>query len=150
MATLTQDRLTREIMKVIPSYSLQPAMAYEIEGRLGVVVITDNFYPKQFKKFYDSVIRGIANSPYIKEENTLVFYPTKINGEPSQNKIYIFSWNNPEEKYQAYEAKLAKELEELLELQKNVLARKELILEASKDLLVAKKEVKLAKELEVA
>jgi len=95
--------------------------------------------------------QALAATDSIFETNFRAIYKTDLEGNPLiEDGFWIYFWETHEEKVKAFEAQYAIELESLLEIQKKVLARKEIILKTVKEFVEVKGESQEVQEVEHA
>ena len=140
---ITSERLTKEINKALPSFSSLPTgIAFESkqEDRTSYVKLQNVTTKVAFLSLIKTVEDTLTRSPYLKN-NFLIVYQRDLLNNPLLQGFYVCAWNNPAEYQLALKVKLTLQMEELLNLQKQVLAKKQEILECSKVMLANKQTI---------
>lgn len=140
---ITSERLTKEINKALPSFSSLPTgIAFESkqEDRTSYVKLQNVTTKVAFLSLIKTVENTLTRSPYLKN-NFLIVYQRDLLNNPLLQGFYVCAWNNPAEYQLALKVKLTLQMEELLNLQKQVLAKKQEILECSKVMLANKQTI---------
>ena len=139
---ITSERLTKEINKALPSSSILPTgIAFESkqEDRTAYVKLQNVTTKVAFLNLVKTVEDKLTKSPYV--PNFLIVYQRDLLNNPLLQGFYVCAWNNPEEYQLALKVKLTLQMEELLNLQKQVLAKKQELLECSKVMLANKQTI---------
>lgn len=139
---ITSERLTKEINKALPSFSSLPTgMAFESkqEDRTAYVKLQNVTTKVAFLNLVKTVEDKLTKSPYV--PNFLIVYQRDLLNNPLLQGFYVCAWNNPAEYQLALKVKLTLQMEELLNLQKQVLAKKQELLECSKVMLANKQTI---------
>ena len=139
---ITSERLTKEINKALPSFSSLPTgIAFESkqEDRTSYVKLQNVTTIVAFLSLIKTVEDKLTKSPYV--PNFLIVYQRDLLNNPLLQGFYVCAWNNPAEYQLALKVKLTLQMEELLNLQKQVLAKKQEILECSKVMLANKQTI---------
>ena len=132
--------LTKEINKIIPnSYN-----AFEtINDCIGTFVNTNDSNTKSFLAVIKLVETKLANNPYTND--ILISYREDAFGNAiPKYGFHVHTWNDNQDKMDAYKVKLALQMEDLLYVQKLALNKKEQLsttIEAITQLNEIKKEV---------
>lgn len=137
---ITSERLTKEINKVLPSYSSLPTgIAYESvqEERTSYVRLSNVSSQRSFLQLVETVETKLKKSPYV--DNFLIAYSRDLSGKPKLEGFYVCAWSNPAQYQLALKVELTLKMQELLNIQKQVLAKKKDIIETSKVMLENKK-----------
>ena len=140
---ITSERLTKEINKALPSFSSLPTgIAFESkqEDRTSYVKLQNVTTKVAFLSLIKTVENTLTRYPYLKN-NFLIVYQRDLLNNPLLQGFYVCAWNNPAEYQLALKVKLTLQMEELLNLQKQVLAKKQEILECSKVMLANKQTI---------
>lgn len=140
---ITSERLTKEINKALPSFSSLPTgIAFESkqEDRTSYVKLQNVTTKVAFLSLIKTVEDTLTRSPYLKN-NFLIVCQRDLLNNPLLQGFYVCAWNNPAEYQLALKVKLTLQMEELLNLQKQVLAKKQEILECSKVMLANKQTI---------
>ena len=140
---ITSERLTKEINKALPSFSgISTGIAFESkqEDRTAYVKLQNVTTKVAFLNLVKTVEDKLTKSPYLKD-NFLIVYQRDLLDSPLLQGFYVCVWNNPEEYQLALKVKLTLQMEELLNLQKQVLAKKQELLECSKVMLANKQTI---------
>lgn len=136
---ITSERLTKEINKALPSFS---GIAFESKqvDRTAYIKLQNVTTKVAFLNLVKTVEDKLTKSPYLKD-NFLIVYQRDLLDNPLLQGFYVCAWNNPAEYQLALKVKLTFQMEELLNLQKQVLAKKQELLECSKVMLANKQTI---------
>ena len=136
---ITSKKLTSEIQKCLGSFEPIAHERTHKDNAVYSMVSTGKVSDRVFNTIIEKITNKLTNHEFI--QDFLIVYKKNLIGKPIDGNIYVYTYNNKEEKKTMIRDNMSIELEGILLLQKEILDRKQKLVDVSNELLKVQNEV---------